>query len=130
MSSDYEVGYGKPPKKNQFKPGHSGNKKGRPKGHKNLMSIIRECSSEKIIVNKNGKTIKMEKREALLHFHLNEAIKGNVKSARIILPLIIESEKQELSRQQQMTLLNRDDEQILNDTLAQIKLGKIENDTK
>jgi hypothetical protein len=28
---DYEVGYGKPPKKNQFKPGTSGNPKGRPK---------------------------------------------------------------------------------------------------
>ena len=30
-SEAYEVGYGKPPKHSQFKPGQSGNKKGRPK---------------------------------------------------------------------------------------------------
>ena len=28
---DYEVGYGKPPKKHQFKPGQSGNRQGRKK---------------------------------------------------------------------------------------------------
>ena len=31
---DYEVGYGKPPKSKRFKPGASGNPKGRPKGKK------------------------------------------------------------------------------------------------
>ena len=30
-SKDYEVGYGRPPKEYQFKPGTSGNYKGRPK---------------------------------------------------------------------------------------------------
>ena len=29
--SDYSVGYGKPPKHSQFKPGQSGNPRGRPK---------------------------------------------------------------------------------------------------
>ena len=28
---DYEVGYGKPPKHSRFKPGQSGNPKGRPR---------------------------------------------------------------------------------------------------
>ena len=31
----YEVGYGKPPKSTQFKPGRSGNPKGRTKGSRN-----------------------------------------------------------------------------------------------
>ena len=35
MSKDYEVGYGKPPKANQFPPGQSGNRNGRPKGSRN-----------------------------------------------------------------------------------------------
>ena len=34
-ASSYEVGYGKPPAKNRFKPGQSGNPKGRPRGAKN-----------------------------------------------------------------------------------------------
>ena len=28
---DYEIGYGKPPKQTRFKPGQSGNPRGRPK---------------------------------------------------------------------------------------------------
>ena len=31
----YEVGYGKPPEASRFKPGRSGNPKGRPRGSKN-----------------------------------------------------------------------------------------------
>ena len=37
MSDDYEVGYGKPPKSRQWKPGQSGNPKGRPKGARNRL---------------------------------------------------------------------------------------------
>ena len=36
MADDEKVGYRRPPKKSRFKPGQSGNPKGRPKGTKNL----------------------------------------------------------------------------------------------
>jgi len=41
----YETGYGKPPKAHQWKPGESGNPKGRPKGSRNkrgLEAFLRE----------------------------------------------------------------------------------------
>ena len=41
-SSDDDVGYGKPPRSRRFKPGQSGNPKGRPKGAKNRDTILRE----------------------------------------------------------------------------------------
>ena len=40
MADEYEVGYGKPPKDSQFKKGESGNKRGRPKGVKNLKTEV------------------------------------------------------------------------------------------
>src|SRR5437016_1532189 len=44
---DREVGYGRLPRARQFKPGHSGNPKGRPKGAKNESIILRDIFERK-----------------------------------------------------------------------------------
>lgn len=48
------VGYGKPPKNCQFTKGKSGNPKGRPKGSKNLASIVLRESRQRVRVNGPG----------------------------------------------------------------------------
>ncbi|WP_345821102.1 DUF5681 domain-containing protein [Methylobacterium fujisawaense] len=37
---DYEVGYRKPPRHTQFKPGTSGNRRGRPRRSKNIDTLF------------------------------------------------------------------------------------------
>lgn len=55
-SDDYNVGYKNPPKDTQFKKGMSGNPKGRPKGTKNIRTVLNDTLNEKIQITQNGKT--------------------------------------------------------------------------
>ena len=79
--SDYEVGYRKPPKRTRFKPGQSGNPRGRPKGTKNLKTDLMEELGEKIVIREGDRSQKVSKQRALLKSVVNRAIKGD---ARVI----------------------------------------------
>jgi hypothetical protein len=87
MSDDCEIGYGKPPRDHQFQPGKSGNPNGRPKGSKNLATLVVEELSGVIQVRENGKLTKISKLEAVLKSTLAKAIKGDLRAARSILDL-------------------------------------------
>ena len=88
MSSDYEVGYGKPPKGTQWKKGHSGNAKGRPKGAKNLETVVRNEAYAKITIKEGGKSRIITKVEALMKSMMAKAIQGNPQAANIALTLL------------------------------------------
>jgi len=79
------VGYGKPPQEHQFKPGISGNPKGRPKGAKNEATILRELLQQKIGLNERGKRRKITLHEAILRRIAEDCLKGNTKSAAFLL---------------------------------------------
>lgn len=66
MADDYKVGYGKPPKRNQFKKGQSGNPKGRRKGAQNVKTVLRNELSEKVVIMENGKKKTVTKLEAVV----------------------------------------------------------------
>lgn len=81
----YEVGYGKPPQHSRFKPGESGNGRGRPKGAKNLKTHLVEVLNEKIVVREGDRTKKITKMEAFVTSLINGSIKGNGKSAGLLM---------------------------------------------
>jgi hypothetical protein len=53
--SDYEVGYGRPPKGTRFQPGKSGNPHGRPKVERDFGAALREALNRDVeVVNEKG----------------------------------------------------------------------------
>jgi hypothetical protein len=79
QQDDYEVGYAKPPKATQFKPGNKFGK-GRPKGAKNLSTIVNEAFGAKVPAKINGKTKKISKIELAVHQLANTASSGDSKA--------------------------------------------------
>ncbi|MEO1324462.1 MAG: DUF5681 domain-containing protein [Pseudomonadota bacterium] len=76
MSEDYEVGYGRPPQHTQFKPGQSGNPKGRPKRSKTITALLKEELEAKIAVTEKGVSKTLTKREAIVRQVVNGGLKG------------------------------------------------------
>ena len=88
MSSDYEVGYGKPPKRTRFRKGRSGNPKGRPKGAKSIWAVLDKVLREKVMVREGGKRKRITKIEASFKSLLDQAMKGNVRALTKFIELI------------------------------------------
>ena len=67
----YEIGFGKPPRSRQFKPGESGNPAGRPRGAKNFATAIEQELNSRVIVNENGRRKRISKREVIAKHLVN-----------------------------------------------------------
>ena len=76
--ADDVIGYGKPPKRNQFVKGQSGNPSGRPKGSQNLASVLNTTIRQRIKVTENGRVRFTTKFEAILAQLVNKALRGDV----------------------------------------------------
>lgn len=76
-SKDYEVGYGRTPVASRFKTGQSGNPAGRPKGAKNLQTLLKQELEKKIDVVVAGEPRRMSKAQVMVVKHVDRAIGGN-----------------------------------------------------
>jgi Family of unknown function (DUF5681) len=87
MSKDYAVGYRKPPKATRFKPGQSGNPKGRLKGSPNLASDLSAELGEQITVREGGQARYISKQRALIKSLMAKALQGDVRATTALLAL-------------------------------------------
>ena len=81
----YPVGYGKPPKHAQWKPGQSGNPSGKKSKEATLRDKLLKIAGEEIIVSKNGTAVAMSNEEAMLYTAFHKAQSGNPQFFKILL---------------------------------------------
>ena len=110
----YEVGYGKPPKQSQFRPGQSGNPKGRPKGARSLFALLREDLQRKVQLGENGKVTTVTRAEAVVRRVVADTLGGKASQTRLLFSLLETLEAQDAAVPEDRSLSKADAELIGN----------------
>jgi Family of unknown function (DUF5681) len=87
-NGDGAVGYRRPPRHAQFKPGQCGNPRGRPKGARSIGTVLQEIMRQRISVTENGKTRRMSTLEVIFRRLANEAMRSDPKAVKLLLAVV------------------------------------------
>ncbi|MHA1559284.1 MAG: DUF5681 domain-containing protein [Alphaproteobacteria bacterium] len=109
---DDEVGYGKPPKRNRFKKGQSGNPKGRPKGTRNFSTDLKDTLNMPVRINADGKPETVSTQRATLLRLREIALKGDIRSIEGLVELAQRYNDEQVDTGKAGSL-GRDDTEIL-----------------
>jgi hypothetical protein len=90
--SDYKVGYRKPSKIVQYKKGVSGNPRGRPKGKRNLATVLEQTLNETVVIVEDGEKRTVSKMEAAVRRLVNSATSGDMHAFRVLSALTLSME--------------------------------------
>src|ERR1700733_12823911 len=94
IMSDDGVGYGKPPKASRFRPGVSGNPKGRPKRKPiPFAEVVNQVLDAPIEYLERGRPKVTTRRELTLQKWVDLAIKGDIRAAEQILNIRAQAER-------------------------------------
>ena len=121
---DYEVGYGKPPSHTRFKPGQSGNPRGRPGGSKNLSTLLDEALNELVVVSENGGRKRISKRKAAFKQLGNEAAKGNWRALKLLVDLLQDLERRTDPASSETSAFTAADEKVIEQLRARFLKAK------
>jgi hypothetical protein len=121
---DYEVGYGKPPRHTRFKKGQSGNPQGRPKGSKNLPTLLSEALNEPVVVAENGRRRKITMRQAIIKQLVKRSATADLRAMKILLDMVRDLERQAEPAFPETAEFSEADEKVLEQLRSRFSKGK------
>jgi hypothetical protein len=88
VDESHGEGFGRPPKKTQFKKGVSGNPRGRPKKAADFKTDLAAELQERIVMTENGKQRRVTKQRAFVKTLTAAAIKKDIRAVNALLACI------------------------------------------
>jgi hypothetical protein len=95
--TDKKAGYNRPPISGRFKPGQSGNPKGRPKGSRNLRTDLTSMMKRRVQIREDGQQRMVSRQELVLLRLFERAAKGDIKACTQLFSMIMKFEPKEVS---------------------------------
>ncbi len=110
-----KVGYCRPPRATRFRPGQSGNPRGRPRKPKPIQELLATELRQRAPVRENGREQKVQKLELVVKRLVHDAIHGNYQAVRLLIDLIKVTEESSDPGLADRTIgeLNAEDREIL-----------------
>ena len=124
---DYEVGYGKPPRHTRFKPGQSGNPRGRPSGSKNLRTLLSDALNESVVIADNGGRRRVSKREAIVTQLVNRSATADWRAVKILLDILRDLEGQTDPASPETSAFTAADEKVIEQLRARFSKAKADD---
>jgi hypothetical protein len=122
LPTDYSVGYGRPPSASRFKPGVSGNARGRPKGSKNLNTQVTEAMTASISIQEGTKTKRVSMIAGVVLRQLHKALMGDGPAAITVIKMALQlGLLNDSAGNSGEVVLSRDEEQILSELIARTR---------
>jgi hypothetical protein len=115
------LGRGHPPKHTQFRKGMSGNPKGRPKGSKNLSTLLREAADDQVSATIGGKTRNISKLQATAMQLATKAASGDLAAINKLLDWVDEIETRAAAAKPSQFPLSEADIEVIRETYERMK---------
>jgi len=117
----YRVGYKRPPLHTRFKKGQSANPRGRPRGSKNLSTLLDDALNEPVVITENGKSRRITKRQLGVRQLANKFAMAEAQVTKFLLGLMLERERLGLAAPTERRSFGTADEKVIANLLKRLR---------